>query len=733
MKFLIQNPKQALNKAYLKEPTKEEPFQIFKKSLNGFLANINEAESEENQKKDLSTFLEGAYYRDLYAINTFERTDLVIHNGKKADESVGVIFENKKTHSADMVTANKPNVKSFHQLIFYYFRQKIEKKNNDIKHLIVTNSYHWFIFDENDFEKLFFRDSTLIKGYETYKQNGKDTKFFFGTIAKSRLDELDVELKCTYFDLRDFKGSLSKNDAESDKKLIPLFKLLSPTHLLKLPFANDSNQLDKVFYTELLHIIGLEEVKEGSKKLINRKAVGKRNNAALLENALFIVEDRDLSRVRNLSKYGDNRETQHYNIALELCITWVNRILFLKLLEAQLVKYHKGSIGFLFLNKKTLFDFDELNRLFFKVLAKKTSDRRADIQTKYSSVPYLNSSLFEPTPLEEDTFVISNLDDSAELPFLPTTVLKDDNGKRISGKRRTLHYFFDFLNAYNFASEGDGDIQEKDKTLINAAVLGLIFEKINGYKDGSFFTPSFVTMYMCRKSIRRAILQKFNDRHEWSVNNLDELRDRLDYHKSDVRLAANELINDLKICDPAVGSGHFLVSALNEIIAIKSELNILSFRNGERVKGYLVTVENDELTVTEEETGDIFAYTVNEKGHASKEAQQLQETLFHEKQTIIENCLFGVDINPNSVKICRLRLWIELLKNAYYRSNTEGGILETLPNIDINIKEGNSLISRFGLKSALGETLKKLKLSVKDYQQSVAKYKNTSDKEEKRT
>jgi type II restriction/modification system DNA methylase subunit YeeA len=42
------------------------------------------------------------------------------------------------------------------------------------------------------------------------------------------------------------------------------------------------------------------------------------------------------------------------------------------------------------------------------------------------------------------------------------------------------------------------DIQEDNKTLIMASVLGLIFEKINGYKDGSFFTPSFITMYMCK-------------------------------------------------------------------------------------------------------------------------------------------------------------------------------------------------------------------------------------------
>ena len=75
----------------------------------------------------------------------------------------------------------------------------------------------------------------------------------------------------------------------------------------------------------------------------------------------------------------------------------------------------------------------------------------------------------------------------------------------------------------------------------------------------------------------------------------------------------------------------------------------------------------------------------------------MQETLFNEKRKIIENCLFGVDINPNSVNICRLRLWIELLKHAYYTRESSYTRLETLPNIDINIKCGDSLVSRFAL------------------------------------
>ena len=162
---------------------------------------------------------------------------------------------------------------------------------------------------------------------------------------------------------------------------------------------------------------------------------------------------------------------------------------------------------------------------------------------------------------------------------------------------------------------------------------------------------------------------------------------------------------------------------MNEVIAVKHELNVLCDLKGRRLKEYEIHVENDELFVADED-GHLFEY--NPK---NKESQRIQETLFHEKQTIIENCLFGVDINPNSVKICRLRLWIELLKNAYYKNETE---LETLPNIDINIKCGNSLVSRFTLDADLGKALKKSKWSVDKYRKAVDTYRNASTKDEKR-
>ena len=102
------------------------------------------------------------------------------------------------------------------------------------------------------------------------------------------------------------------------------------------------------------------------------------------------------------------------------------------------------------------------------------------------------------------------------------------------------------------------------------------------------------------------------------------------------------------------------------------------------IDDYDVRVENDELTITNE-FEERFVYKPTEK-----RSRQIQEALFEEKRAIIENCLFGVDLNPKSVEICRLRLWIELLKNAYYYLENGERILQTLPNIDINIKCGKN-------------------------------------------
>lgn len=164
-----------------------------------------------------------------------------------------------------------------------------------------------------------------------------------------------------------------------------------------------------------------------------------------------------------------------------------------------------------------------------------------------------------------------------------------------------------------------------------------------------------------------------------------------------------------------MGSGHFLVSALNVMLSIYDELNLFD-------EEFYLEVQNDEILITGRK-GEFIEYkrpkTPKDKAHL------IQQELFYTKKDIIENNLFGVDINPNSCEITKLRLWIELLKHSFYQSFDDGNYhdLKTLPNIDINIKYGNSLVSYFETGKSLNhypnikERMGKYKRIVKDYKE----------------
>ena len=738
MKLITQSPKKAL-KAFLKQRPSESERDKFKNNLIALLDKISviekqpKDESEEHLKNNLRDFLRDTYYIDSNAINTKDKKDLVIHIGKSTDTDVAVIIEAKRpSNKNEMVSADNANKKALHELILYYLTERNAKENVQLKQLVVTDINQWFIIDANYFDKHIYRNTQIRKLYETKVSDKKDNPWFYEEIAKI-VSKIEIEIPCIYFDIRDYEKILRNTKTDDDKELVALYKILSPQHLLKIVTPNDSNTLNEKFYKELLHIIGLEEAKEGAKNIIRRKKEN-RNPASLIELTIEALKTEDtFHRILDIKVYGDNKEEQTFNIALELCITWINRILFLKLLEGQLISYHQGNKDFRFLNSETIHDFDELFKLFHKVLAVNIPDRTEAIKAKYSRVPYLNSSLFEISELEDQTIKINSLENDGQLELINTTILKEIKKKAAS--LPSLDYLFHFLDAYDFASEGTEDWQKDNKLLINASVLGKVFEKINGYRDGSIFTPAFITMYMCRQSIRLAVVEKFNevlaDKGKRLFDKFDDIKNYTSRHfKTDEVLKANEIINSLHICDPAVGSGHFLVSALNEIIAIKAELGILADEKGNNLSGYEIEIINDELIITDQQ-GNPVEYKLQNGKPINKEVQRLQKTLFHQKQTIIENCLFGVDINSKSVLICRLRLWIELLKNAYYKE-TEYTELETLPNIDINIKCGNSLLSRFAIDADLSKALKSIKYDIKAYRGFVNDYKNEKNRDVKR-
>lgn len=490
------------------------------------------------------------------------------------------------------------------------------------------------------------------------------------------MPKIESNLKFTHFCL----DETSLNDVST---LALIYQVLSPAMLLKHKTHIDSNTLNQSFYNELLYILGLEEKTQNSKVLIEPSKV---SNTLLdsLCSALNFQRDKDFETI------------------FALLTTWNNRLLFLRLLESMLLGFK--HITKPFLDLETLESFSSLNTLFFDVLAKAEESRDANLSTALKAIPYLNSSLFERSVLEKQGKEIKLLESKPLILHKDSILYKDKelfkllNLKDKDSTLPLLEYLFAFLRAYDFTTTPK-DIHNHTKInfdkLINAAVLGLVFEKLNGYKEGSFYTPSFITSYMCKQSLEKVVLQKFNSAKNWDCKDLDSLKTKLDKltDSKEGYKEANKIFDSIHICDPAVGSGHFLVSALNELILLKFKLGILCDWNFNRIKDISLELQNDEFVIRDSHNA-LFAYTL--PAHEDIESHKIQKALFHNKRTLIESCLFGVDINPNSCEITKLRLWIELLKYSYYK-DIQNKRLETLPNIDINIKCGNSLISHFDI------------------------------------
>ncbi|MDR0769089.1 MAG: hypothetical protein LBE71_04215 [Dysgonamonadaceae bacterium] len=391
MALNVKSTKQALNPAFLKQKPERKEIGLFKKEFIVLLNRIDEHESEEYHKNLIKDFLNSVYYRDKHYINTKGKNDLVIHNNDSTS-SVGVLIEVKRpVNKAEMVDRGNLNVKSFQELVLYYLRERKTGKNFELRYLIITNLYEWFVFDAQDFEKLFYLNKTLLNRFEQFragKLSGTGTDFFYKEIASPEIQKLQTEIPYTHFDIRDYEKTLLNEDNEDDRQLISLYKFLSPVHLLKLPVANDNNQLNREFYAELLHIIGLEEIKQDNRKLIVRKKENERDSGSIIENAINAIVSMD--RLDNIDpeQYGENKKERAFNVALDLAITWINRVLFLKLLEAQIIKYHNGDKNFAFLSVNKLSDYGELNSLFFSVLACKEDEREGNIKTKFAHLPF---------------------------------------------------------------------------------------------------------------------------------------------------------------------------------------------------------------------------------------------------------------------------------------------------------------------------------------------------------
>ena len=671
----------------------------FKESLSNHLPAKPDNDPESNYEDNVKALLEDTFYKGKNKIARRKgvNTDLNLFEDNTTLSLPVVLIEMKKpSEKTDMLSKKDLNRKALHELILYYLTEFFDNgHNNAIRWLIASNGYDWFIFDESLFREL-FTTQKFVREYrkvnpDSPKLNKEKTKAFYAYVAKEIEDNgLTDRMSCIYFSLEGW-------DKMSNQKLSTICKLLSPYFLLG-KHRHDANDMNDKFYRELLYIIGLEEISKNGNTIIQLLPKERREAGSLIESTMSW-----------LTAYGELAEDKKYEAALELVLTWVNRLLFIKLVESQVVSFNSYNAPekHSFFNKDKIKTFRHIDDLFFKVLALPKNQRDEEVNGIFGEVPYLNSKLFECTYLERHFTNMSSLKVRKMNPY-KDTVLTEGAGKRVKDPQDNISYLIDFLAKYNFGEVRTDDTRE----LINASVLGKIFEKINGYKDGAVFTPASVTSFICQETLERGVLNKLNERMGCQCQTLLELKA---YIPSYGLRNASDAINELRVCDPAVGSGHFLVSALNRLIAIKAELGVLLDEEDQPLThSYNIGVnEDDELEI--KRGSQYFSY---KKG--VDDLTRIQKALFREKAAIIGHCLFGVDLNPKSVDICQLRLWIELLKNAYY----EGDELVTLPNIDINIKQGDSLLHNLPLDFDIKPILKKNFFSISTYKEVSTNYKS---------
>ncbi|EOI2542151.1 Eco57I restriction-modification methylase domain-containing protein, partial [Campylobacter jejuni] len=690
MHFTLLNEKDFFNPYYRKKQIIQNEFDIFNKALMQYLERLESSQSENEDylvANALSPFLTMLNFKTHIKTKQKGKSEIDLSISKdEFSKDLEVLIEAKKPNSKEFITHTKVNSKALHETILYYFRNR--EYSFSLKFIIITDFYKFYIFKISEFEELFYKNPSFKKLFEEFCNPNSlfkgNTEEFYKEVAKL-IENSKENLKGFLIDLTFLKDKQKSNF----KNLASIYKTFHRDFLLSEFNPNDANSLNNAFYKELLYILGLCESKQNSKLIIAKSEESKE------EQGTFYTA------------INSKLKEENFETILKLLILWLNRILFLKLIESNLVRFNDDK-NLKFLNFKKIPDFDKLSELFFEVLAKEKSTRK---KSEFAYLPYLNSSLFEKQSIE-NTLEISSLSNDLKLFYYKNTVLKDDKCKAKKGQVGLLEYLFEFLDSFDFGSDDEQSEILSQKELISSSVLGNVFEKLNGYKEGSFYTPSFITSYMCKESITKVVLDKFNAQFDLDAKDISELRKSL---RKEDKKAQKELLNSIKICDPAVGSGHFLVSALNVMLSIYDELNLFD-------EEFYLEVQNDEILITGRK-GEFIEYkrptTPKDKAHL------IQQELFYTKKDIIENNLFGVDINPNSCEITKLRLWIELLKHSFYQSFDDENYhdLKTLPNIDINIKCGNSLVSYFETGKSLNhypnikERMGKYKRIVKDYKE----------------
>ena len=220
--------------------------------------------------------------------------------------------------------------------------------------------------------------------------------------------------------------------------------------------------------------------------------------------------------------------------------------------------------------------------------------------------------------------------------------------------------------------------------------------------------PAFLLSYLCRETVKNVVLQKFN--HVLGCECVDLLS--LSHKIGDNIAEANKVFVSIRVCDPSVRSGVFLQTILNELIAVKSQLGLLTDKEGNPLYQYkFMTGQGGLLVLNKKDFRHIPL------DGSTPESCYIQKALYDEKVALVHHCLFGVGAEQLQVLMGKLRLWLEIIVHLEGISCTE------IPAIESNIICGDALVSRFTLKDDLLVALKQINQTVAGYKRLAEKIK----------
>jgi adenine-specific DNA-methyltransferase len=111
-----------------------------------------------------------------------------------------------------MIKPDDINKRAFHEILLYYLRERVTEKNINVKHLIVSNVYEWYIFDEKIFERIFAQNRKLVKQFQDFELSKKPTEIFYTEIAEPFIAEIKNDIEFTCFDIREYEKPLRNKD-----------------------------------------------------------------------------------------------------------------------------------------------------------------------------------------------------------------------------------------------------------------------------------------------------------------------------------------------------------------------------------------------------------------------------------------------------------------------------------------------------------------------------------------